>query len=233
MGARIRIGRGRSENPYMQVVGIVPDLHVTGGVGGIGSDSLPREQIYISQGVFDVSFLTFAVRTNLGLDDTVQRMREVVAELDPNLPVYQVRTVPQALDEHTWAFQMFGELFATLGFAALFLAAVGLYGVMAFSVTSRRREMGVRMALGAASRDVLGIIIRKGASQLAIGLTIGLGLGFVLARPMRFVTYGVEATDPAVYVAIVITLVVTGLVATIIPARRAARVDPATALRND
>ena len=89
------------------------------------------------------------------------------------------------------------------------------------------------MALGAASRDVLGIVIRKGATQLAIGLVIGLGLGFVLARPMRFVTYGVEATDPAVYVAIVITLVITGLIATIIPARRAARVDPATALRND
>jgi putative ABC transport system permease protein len=233
LGARIRLGRSMSENPYMQVVGIVPDLHVTGGVGGIGSDSLPREQIYISQGVFDVRFMTFAVQTNLELDDTVQRMREAVAEIDPNLPVFEVRTVPQALDEHTWAFQMFGELFATLGFAALFLAAVGLYGVMAFSVTSRRREMGVRMALGAAARDVLTIVLRKGAVQLAIGLVLGLGLGAILARPMRFVTYGVEATDPTVYAAIVVTLVITGLIATIIPARRAARVDPATALRND
>ena len=75
--------------------------------------------------------------------------------------------------------------------------------------------------------------MRKGAVQLAIGLTIGLALGAVLARPMRFVTYGVEATDPTVYAAIVVTLVVTGMIATIIPARRASRVDPATALRND
>ncbi|NKB86680.1 MAG: FtsX-like permease family protein [Acidobacteria bacterium] len=233
VGARIRLGRSNSTNPWMQVVGVVPDLHVTGGVGGIGSDSLPREQIYVSQGIFDVRFLTLAVQTNLPLEDSVKRMRDVVAALDPNLPVYEVRTVPQALDEHTWAFKMFGELFATLGFAALFLAAVGLYGVMAFSVTSRRREMGVRMALGAGGRDVLSLVLKKGAIQLGIGLTLGLAIGAVLARPMRFVTYGVEATDPTVYAAIVVTLVVTGLIATLVPARRAARVDPATALRND
>ena len=233
IGERIRIGRSGSENPYMQIVGVVPDLHVTGGVGGIGSDALPVEQIYVSQGIFDVRFLTFAVRSELGVEDTVRGMRAVVAELDPNLPVYEVRTVPQALDEHTWAFKMFGELFSTMGFAALFLAAVGLYGVMAFSVTSRRRELGVRMALGAGSRAVLSMILRKGAMQLGIGMAIGLVLGALLARPMRFVTYGVEASDPMVYLAIVVTLGVTGLIATLVPARRASRVDPATALRND
>ena len=160
-------------------------------------------------------------------------MRTVVAELDPNLPMFRVRTEPQALDEHTWAFKMFGELFSMMGFAALFLAAVGLYGVMAFSVTSRKRELGVRMALGAKGQDVLSLILRKGAIQLGIGMVIGLGLGAVMARPMRFVTYGVEASDPTVYAAIVITLTVTGLIATFVPARRASRVDPATALRPD
>ncbi len=233
IGERLRIGRGDSENPYMQVVGVVPDLHVTGGVGGIGSDSLPREQIYVSQGIFDVRFLTFAVRSELSVEEAVSGMRTVVAELDPNLPVFGVRTVPQALDEHTWAFQMFGELFSLMGFAALFLAAVGLYGVMAFSVTSRQRELGVRMALGAQGNDVLSLILRKGAIQLGVGMVIGLGLGALMARPMTFVTYGVEANDPTVYVAIVVTLAATGLAATLVPARRASRVDPATALRND
>ena len=233
IGARIRIGRSETDNPYMQVVGVVPDLHVTGGVGGIGSDSLPREQIYVSQGIFDVSFLTFAVRSELSLEETVSGMRAVVAELDPNLPVYDVRTVPQALDEHTWTFKMFGELFSMMGFAALFLAAVGLYGVMAFSVTSRRRELGVRMALGAKGNDLMALILRKGATQLAIGMVIGLGLGAVLARPLRFITYGVEAGDPTVYAAIVVTLAATGFIATLVPARRASRVDPATALRSD
>jgi len=233
IGERIRIGRSGTENPYMQVVGVVPDLHVTGGVGGIGSDSLPPEQIYVSQGIFDVRFLMFAVRSELGVEETVRGMRAVVAELDPNLPVYDVRTVPQALDEHTWAFSLFGELFSVMGFAALFLAAVGLYGVMAFSVTSRQRELGVRMALGAGGNDVLSLILRKGAIQLGIGMAIGLGLGALMARPMRFVTYGVEASDPTVYAAIIVTLAATGLIATLVPARRAARVDPATALRNE
>jgi predicted permease len=233
IGSRVRLGRSQSDNPYMQIVGVVPDLHVTGGVGGIGSDSLPREQIYISQGIFDSSSLTFAVRSALSVEDTVRNMRAAVAELDPNLPVYEVRTVPQALEEHTWAFRMFGELFTVMGVAALFLAAVGLYGVMAFSVTSRRRELGVRMALGAQGSNVLSMILRKGAFQLGTGLAIGLALGAVMARPLRFVTYGVETTDPVVYGAIILTLVATGLVATLMPARRAARVDPATALRDD
>jgi len=233
IGERLRIGRSNTDNPYMQIVGLVPDLHVTGGVGGIGSDSLPREQIYVSQGIFDVSFLTFAVYSDLSVEEAVSSMRAVVAELDANLPMFEVRTVPQALDEHTWAFTMFGELFSMLGFAALFLAAVGLYGVMAFSVTSRQRELGVRMALGAKGNDMLSLILRKGAIQLGIGMTIGLALGAAIARPMRFVTYGVEANDPTVYAAIVVTLAATGLIATLVPARRASRVDPATALRND
>jgi len=158
-------------------------------------------------------------------------LRRIVAELDPNLPLYDVARQSEALEQATWAFRLFGVQFGVFGGLALFLAAVGLYGVMAFSVTQRRREMGVRMALGAERVSIVGLVLSRGGRQLLMGIGLGLVTGAAMGRPMRYVLYGVEASDPLVYLLIAVTLGVSGLLACILPARSAARADPVETMR--
>ena len=139
-----------------------------------------------------------------------------MAGIDPALPLYWVRTMEESVESATWAFGIFGSLFTIFGAAALFLAAVGLYGVMAFSVSRRTQEMGVRMALGAGARDV-----------------IGLALGAAMAQPMSVIFFDVEPSDPTVYAAIILTLGLAGFLACLIPARRATQIELVDALRPD
>ncbi len=231
LGKRFRLGLSDSELPWMRIVGVVPDQYVGGGTGGIGNDQVPPEQIYYPLGQRDLRFLSMVLRSEASPDPLANQARQVVIGIDPNLPIYFVIPMSQVLSDNSWAISLFGSLFSIFGAAALFLAAVGLYGVMSFSVAQRRQEMGVRMALGAESRDILRIIFRRVGVQLAIGLTIGVGLAYGLSGPLRFVMFGVETTDVKVYATIVVALAATGLLATFFPANRAARVDPVTALR--
>ncbi len=231
LGRRFKLGAPDSDNPWVRIVGVVPDLHVGGGVGGIGSDQLPDESVYVSTGTFELRFLTLAVKTRGQPQAFAATARRIAADLDPNLPLYRVMTQERALDDATWAFGIFGSLFTIFGVVALFLASVGLYGVMAFSVARRRQEMGVRMALGADAPAIIRLVLQKGVVQLIIGLGIGLAIGAAMGIPLRAVTYGVEAWDTSVATAIIGTLAMTGLAATLVPAIRATRVDPNTALR--
>jgi putative ABC transport system permease protein len=121
-------------------------------------------------------------------------------------------------------------MFVVFGLAALFLAAVGLYGVMSFSVTARTHEMGVRLALGAPGGRLVWLVLRKSVGQLAIGLVIGLALAALAAGPLQIILYQVEARDPVVFGGVAATLALVGFAAAFIPARRAARVHPAEAL---
>ena len=234
LGQRIRIGLGDSEEPWMRVVGVVPDLYVgVNGPGGIGADQVPPEQFYMTSGRFDIRFTSMVLRGQGSIDGLADQARAAVTGIDPNLPIYWVMPMTQVLADNTWAFSLFGSLFTIFGAAALFLAAVGLYGVMSFSVAQRRQEMGVRMALGAETRDILRVVFHRVGMQLVIGLTLGVGLGWAMSGPLRFVMFGVETTDIGVYVAIVVTLAATALIASFFPAHRATRVDPVTALRPD
>jgi putative ABC transport system permease protein len=115
--------------------------------------------------------------------------------------------------------------------AALLLAAVGLYGVMAFSVAQRRQEVGIRMALGADRQTILKLVLGKGTRQLALGGILGLVMGAGIAGPMQFILYGIEVGDPYVYGSIAVTLSGAGLVACLVPARAASRVDPMASMR--
>jgi ABC-type antimicrobial peptide transport system permease subunit len=177
--------------------------------------------------------MSFAVRTNGPPADLAPAMRSLVMELDPNLPVYDLLPLRQAIDDATWAFGLFGGLFTIFGAAALFLAAVGLYGVMAFSVSQRRQEVGVRLALGAQAPAIVRMIVKGGATQLAIGIGVGIALGALMSSSMSIIMYGVEVGDPFVYGSIVLTLGATGLLACFIPARAATRMDPVQALRGE
>ncbi len=231
LGQRIRWGLSNSQQPWMTVVGVVPDMHVGGGVGGLGDDRLNPERILIPKGLYDHRFYSVSIRSEGDPAAMASRLREVVTELDPNLPIYDLRPLDDALNAATWAFRLFGVQFSVFGGLALFLAAVGLYGVMAFSVIQRRREMGVRMALGAEDASIMRLILRRGAIQLGIGIAAGLAMGATMGRPMRFVLYGVETGDLRVYLYIAATLLFAGFLACIIPARAATRTDPLEAMR--
>lgn len=233
LGMTMKVGAPDSEGPWFRIVGVVPDLHVGGGVGGLGSDRVPPEGIYLSAGSWDLRFMSLVIGTEGPPEALASAVRAVVADLDPNLPLYDVRSQARALEEWNWAFGLFGSLFSIFGIIALLLAAVGLYGVMAFSVARRRQEMGVRMALGADGRTIVRLVLGRGALQLGLGLAIGLAMGAGMGVPLRAVTFGVEAWDPAVYASVLSTLLITGLLAMLVPALRATRVDPNAALRQD
>jgi ABC-type antimicrobial peptide transport system permease subunit len=160
-------------------------------------------------------------------------VRDAVLAIDGDLPIYFVQTLKQAVDSAHWFYMIFGSLFMVFGGATLFLASVGLYGVMATSVSQRTREMGVRMALGAEARDVLRLVMRQGLIQLAIGLVLGLGLAVGLTGLLQMLLFEVNPRDPMVYSAIGAVLTVTAAIACLIPAARATRVDPMHALKYD
>jgi ABC-type antimicrobial peptide transport system permease subunit len=153
--------------------------------------------------------------------------------VDADIPLYWVDTLDARIDESTWFYTVFGTLFMVFGVAALFLASVGLYGVMSFSVSRRTSEVGIRMALGARADQVLSLILRQGLGQIALGLALGLGLAVLLARGVRILLFQVSPSDPLVFASIAALLGLTGLVASLVPARRATRVDPLVALRSE
>ncbi|NNM06278.1 MAG: FtsX-like permease family protein, partial [Gemmatimonadetes bacterium] len=231
LGRRIRLGLSDSTRPWRNVVGVVPDMHVGGNVGGIGDDQERPERIFLPQGALDHSFMSLAIRTQGPPGGMAPAIRALVAELDPNLPVYELMPMNEAIEESTWAFGLFGSLFTIFGAAALFLACVGLYGVMAFSVAQRRLEMGIRMAMGAEAKSIVRLVVGRGGRQLALGITAGVLLGVVMSRSMRVILYGVEMEDPLVYLVIILTLSASGLLASFLPAMAATRADPVEALR--
>jgi len=231
LGRRFQVG---AEGPWLSIVGVVPDVFIAGGGPGFGQAAEIKEQYYrpIAQ-VPGTRSVSLAVRTQGDPGAFAAPARGVVSRIDPNLPIYFVRSMDETVAAGTWGYGLFGSLFTIFGIVALFLAAVGLYGVMAFSVSRRTQEMGVRMAMGAEARDILSLIVGNGMRQLGLGMVIGLVLGGLLVQPMRVIFFQVEPTDPFVYMTIVSTLTLAGLLACLIPARRAMKVQLVDALRPD
>jgi len=228
LGRRIREGTAQSTAPWRTIVGVAPNLIVR----GIDPDVTDLSAYYIPVAQRNDRFLSIVVRATRGDGLTLApQVQSLVRALDPDLPIYEVRSMLGVIKNETWFFNVFGTVFVVFGAAALFMASVGLYGVLAFSVSRRVREMGIRMALGASARDVLGLIVRQGATQIAIGLVFGLALAFGLSRVLKVIMFDVEPSDPAVFAAIVLVISVVGLLASWVPARRATAVDPNEALR--
>ena len=230
VGAQVRQGNGRFPLPWRTIVGVIPDIWYEG-----DSDDGVAEVLLVPlfQSGMSQPF-SLAVASDGGdpllFTDPVRR---AVAELDPDQSVFEVRSLETAIADEGWFFYIFGALFTAYGAAALFLAAIGVYGVMAFSVTQRTQEIGVRMALGADRRDVLRLFLRQGALQVGIGLALGVMLAMPLTRGLEFILFRVDTRNPAMFVLIAVLLAATGLLATFIPARRAARIDPMVAMRHD
>jgi putative ABC transport system permease protein len=136
-----------------------------------------------------------------------------------------------AIDRNLWHIRIFGGLFVAFGFAALLLAGIGLYAVMSFSVSRRAREVGIRVALGARTSHVLRLVFRQGIIQLAVGMTLGLAFAAGVSQLIALALFEVEPRDPVTFLSVVALLTTAGLLACYIPARRAAKVDPLSAMR--
>lgn len=210
---------------WREVVGIVND------VKHWGFDSPVNPEMYLpftQQPTEAMTFVLLAKSDPLALVPIVQRH---VHDLDANLPLYQVRTLEdvasRSVEQRRWTMTLLSA-FAVL---ALLLASAGIYGVMAHLVSLRTPEIGVRLTLGARPSEVMGQVLREGAMQAAIGLVIGLGASLALMRGMRTILFGIEPTDPLTLVSVGVSLMAVALLAVTVPALRAMRVDPVTALR--
>lgn len=233
VGQVIRLAAGPGEEEaWRTVVGVVPDLAMEGVQMDAGES--PRGLYAPMAQESDVRFVSIAVRPRSGdamaITPTVRR---AVQRLSPDTPLYWVWSLREAIDRNLWVVDVFGGIMITFGLIALVMAVAGLYGVTAFSVGRRTREVGIRMAMGAARGDVMGLILRQGAVQIALGLLIGLGLAAGLALALRQILFRVDPLDPVVFAAITGILTATALAASAIPALRASRVDPARALHRE
>ncbi len=232
IGRRIRPGgsiKSPSTWPWLTIVGVAPTLAVRGLEPGQGN--LARYYYPLAQ--LDRGSAAIAIRTEGDPIRLAPTLRELVRALDPDLPVFDVRSMESAMREETWFFRVFGTVFIVFGAAALFMASVGLYGVLAFSVSRRLREMGVRMALGASAGDVIRLVVRQGAWQAGFGLVIGLGMALALSRLIGLLMFGVSPRDPLVFGGVALVIAAVALAASWVPARRATAVDPIVALRYD
>jgi putative ABC transport system permease protein len=173
----------------------------------------------------------FVLRTSGDPMSLVPAMRRAVADVDPNKPAANIRTVEEYLDRQIQYQRLYVLLLSVFGGIAAVLAAVGIYGVMSYSVAERTREIGIRMALGASGSDVLMLVVRQGLILVSIGLGLGIASSFALTRVIKSALYGVTATDPVTYIAVSLALAAVALVACFVPTRRAIAVDPTVALR--
>jgi len=225
LGKRIVVNMKDDPAPS-EIIGIVGDARY----GKLEEDEL-RPMVYWTPPQLTYSSMTLMMRTSGDPESLAAAARREVLAIDKDQPVSDVRTMESWLDESV-ARTRFGTLLL-VAFAglALTLAAVGIYGVMSYSVAQRQSEIGVRMALGAQARDVLGLVIRQGLGLVLVGVALGLLGALALTRVMSSLLYGVSATDPLTFAAIALVILGVAWVACYIPARRAARVDPLTALR--
>src|SRR3984957_15442777 len=176
-------------------------------------------------------FMKVSVRTNSDPSAMTNSIAAVLRSMDPDMAMDQVRTMDQVVDESLASDRFITSLFAGFAGVALVLAAIGIYGVMSFAVAQRTKEIGVRMALGAASRDVLGMVLREGMMLAGLGLVIGLSGTYFVGRAMKSILYEVSAIDPLAVGGVALVLMVAALLACYLPARRATRVDAMVALR--
>jgi macrolide transport system ATP-binding/permease protein len=223
IGKRV-IFSGKTERPR-EVVGVAKG----GKYHDLTEEPLPY--IYLPLAQDYNAAMTLHVRTSVKPESLVNAVREAVRRMDPALPVYDVKTMRDHLEVTLWPARLGAALTAVAGLLALFLALVGIYGVMSYTVNQRSREIGIRMALGADRGNLLGLVVRQGMSLALTGIGIGLVLAFLLSLVVTKIHYGISPGDPAVFVATTITFVLVSLIASYLPARRASKIDPMKALR--
>jgi len=223
------------DEPLREIVGVAGDIRMSRQQRQLGPSIyvpyLQQTPRWMGAGYSTRAGMFFVLRTSgnpLSLTTTV---RQAVAEVDHNKPVASIRTVEDYLDQQIQYVRLYVLLLSIFGAIAAGLAAIGIYGVMSYSVAERTREIGIRMALGASARDVFQLVVLKALLLLSIGLILGLAGSFALTRYLKSALYEVTATDPATYVGVSLLLAAVALIASLVPTRRAISVNPTVALR--
>ena len=230
IGKRLTFAGSKSAAPdssWMTIVGVV------GHVAHEGLDADPRIQYYIPVAQAGGQFMSVAVSTKGDPHSVVGAVRNAVHSVDPGLPIANINTLDQLVDNSVGQRKLSMILLGVFSGIALLLASIGIYGVMSYSVAQRSRELGIRMALGAERGRVLRLVVGQGMGLAVLGVAIGLVAAFALTRLLASQLYGVGATDPATFGAVAGLLVGVALLASLLPAMRATRVDPVVALRDE
>jgi len=212
------------KDPGFVVVGVVSDARY---------DSLRREVSPTTYVPSSGGNVNFELRTAISSSSIVPAVRGAVNELDSNLPIFYIRTQSESIDQLLFQERLIARLSSFFGALALVLACVGLYGLLSYEVARRTREIGVRMALGAAQRNVLGIVVGQGIVLTAVGMAMGIAAAIGLTRYLKSVLFDVHPGDPITLAAVATILLLVALMASYVPARRATNVDPMVALRNE
>ncbi|MBI2517203.1 MAG: ABC transporter permease [Opitutae bacterium] len=228
LGRRFRfIDGGKPRDTWITVVGVSGDLVQS------TNDRHPPPLAYLSNRQEPWAWLGLMLRTKGDPAALANSVRAAVQELDADLPLFEVRTLPEALDRQVWFLVVFGTLFFSFAAIALLMASVGIYAVVAQNTARRTREIGIRMALGATSELVVRLMLRRGLVQLGLGLVLGLGGALAATRVLDSIIGLISPRDPLTFVLIVALLAGIGLFACWLPARRAARIAPTEALRTE
>ncbi|HWP43537.1 MAG TPA: FtsX-like permease family protein, partial [Blastocatellia bacterium] len=227
IGKRVKEGDAESKEPWLSIVGVVRDVrHST-----LAAE--PRPQLYFPYLQRGDEAMTIVVRAGGDLSGLIAAMRNSVWSVDKDQPVTDIKTLNDYLAESVAQRRFQMALLGGFAIVAILLAAVGIYGVMSYSVTQRTHEIGIRMSMGASRRDVLTLIVGQGMKVALGGVFVGLAAALALMRVLASLLYEVSATDPATFAAIAFLLVAVAFLASYIPAHRAARVDPCVALRHE
>lgn len=227
LGRRITYGGPGDGARWMTIVGVVGDTR------RVGYEAPIRPETYIPMSQFPARRMLMVVRSGSDPVALASSIRGAVASIDPSQPVYQIATVEQLLGNLTAERRLNTLLFALFAGVAALLAAAGIYGVIAYSVEQRTRELGVRLALGARRSEVFGLVLKEGMVLAVAGVVAGLAAAFGTTQVMRSLLYDTSATDPVTYAAMASAALVVAVIACLVPALRATQVDPLTALRAD
>ncbi len=216
------------QNPHgkSEVVGIVADVH------NQGLDREPRKQVYLPLRQSPTAGMAVVARTNQDPATMTNTIQRVIWEVDPGQPIYELSTMEQIMARAVFLPRLSTTLLATFALAALLLAALGIYGVLSYSVSQRTKEIGLRMALGASGGNTIAMIVKNSIVMVAIGGVIGLVAATLLARSMEGILFGVEPFDVPSFTMAAVTLLIAGVLASLLPALRTTRVDPVVALRD-
>ncbi len=217
-----------ADSKALRIVGVVPTIRVS----DFTKINEQEPILYMPYTQSDSNFMSLALHSPTGdIEELMESVQQVILSLDPNLPVYFVNTMEGYVGDQIYPFQALANSFLAIGLMALFLAAIGVYGMLAFNVSSRSREIGIRMALGANTFTIVSQVLRQGLIQVALGIAIGSGLAFLVGQITRGFLFGINPADPSVYIGVLLTLIGVSTLAFFLPARRAARLSPMEALR--